>query len=59
MVSVEDGPEAYLFQNERDKRMTRKRIGEIVREAAARQRKNARTGGCHPCHITAHSLRRT
>ncbi len=36
-------PEAWLFQNERGGRMSRQRIGEIVREASrARQREDAR-----------------
>jgi len=54
------GPEAYLFQNERGGRMSRQRIGEIVREAATRADKKVRARGLPPLpHVTPHSLRRT
>jgi integrase len=54
------GPEAYLFQNERGGRMTRKRVGTIVREAAALASEKMRERGMPPLpHITPHSLRRT
>ncbi len=54
------GPEAYLFPNERGNRMTRKRVGEIVHEAAVLATKKMREQGLPPLpHITPHSLRRT
>ena len=54
------GPEAYLFQNERGRRMTRKRVGTIVREAATLASEKMRGRGMPPLqHITPHSLRRT
>jgi integrase len=54
------GPTAYLFQNERGGRMTRKRIGEIVHEAAERATEKMLEQGMPPlAHITPHSLRRT
>jgi integrase len=54
------GPEAYLFPNERGRRMSRKRVGEIVHEAAVLATEKMRQRGLPPLqHITAHSLRRT
>ena len=41
-------PEAYLFQNERGGRMSRQRIGEVVREAATRADKKLRERGLPP-----------
>jgi integrase len=53
-------PDAYLFQNERGGRMSRQRIGEIVREAATQADQKLRNRGLPPLpHITPHSLRRT
>jgi integrase len=54
------GPEAFLFQNERGRRMSRKRVGTIVREAAVLASAKMRERGLPPLpHITPHSLRRT
>lgn len=54
------GPEAYLFQNERGGRMSRQRVGEVIREAAERADEKLRARGIPPLpHITPHSLRRT
>ena len=54
------GPEAYLFPNERGNRMTRKRVGTIVHEAAVLATKKMSELGLPPLqHITPHSLRRT
>jgi len=54
------GPEAFLFQNERGRRMSRKRVGEIVKEAAALATEKLQQRGLPPLpHITPHSLRRT
>lgn len=53
-------PEAYLFQNVRGGRMTRQRVGEIVREAATLASARMSERGLPPLpHITPHSLRRT
>ncbi len=54
------GPEAFLFQNERGQRMSRKRVGEIVHEAAVLASEKMQRRGMPPLpHITPHSLRRT
>jgi integrase len=54
------GPEAFLFPNEHGNRMTRKRVGLIVREAAVLATKKMSELGLPPLqHITPHSLRRT
>ena len=54
------GPEAYLFPNEHGNRMTRKRVGTIVHEAAVLATEKMRELGLPPLqHITPHSLRRT
>jgi len=54
------GPEAFLFQNERGRRMSRKRVGTIVHEAAVLASEKMRKRGMPPLpHITPHSLRRT
>jgi len=54
------GPEAYLFPNERGNRMTRQRVGAIVREATVLATQKMLGRGLPPlAHITPHSLRRT
>ena len=54
------GPEAYLFPNEHGNRMTRKRVGTIVHEAAVLATNKMSELGLPPLqHITPHSLRRT
>jgi len=53
-------PEAYLFQNERGRRMMRQRVGKILHAAAALATKRMSERGLPPLpHITPHSLRRT
>ncbi len=59
-AGIDVSPEAYLFPNERGGRMTRKRVGTIVREAATLASEKMHTRGMPPLpHITPHSLRRT
>ena len=59
-AEIDTGPEAYLFPNERGHRMTRKRVGVILHEAAALATKRMSELGLPPLqHITPHSLRRT
>jgi hypothetical protein len=54
------GPTAPLFPNERGKRMSRKRVGVIVHEAATLATEKMLERGLPPlAHITPHSLRRT
>jgi integrase len=53
-------PTAPLFPNERGNRMSRKRVGVIVHEAAVLATEKLRERGLPPlAHITPHSLRRT
>jgi hypothetical protein len=59
-AGFDTGPTAPLFPNERGKRMSRKRVGTIVAEAAALATEKMRERGLPPlAHITPHSLRRT
>ena len=54
------GPDAYLFPNVRGGRMSRQRVGEIVREAAERASEGFVERGFPPLpNTTPHSLRRT
>jgi integrase len=59
-AGFDTGPTAPLFPNERGKRMSRKRVGVIVHEAAVLATEKMRERGLPPlAHITPHSLRRT
>jgi integrase len=59
-AGIDTGPKAYLFPNEKGNRMTRKRVGVIVHEAAVLATKKMSELGLPPLqHITPHSLRRT
>jgi integrase len=59
-AGMDTGPQAYLFPNEKGNRMTRKRVGVIVREAAVLATEKMSELGLPPLqHITPHSLRRT
>jgi integrase len=59
-AGFDTGPTAPLFPNERGKRMSRKRVGTIVHEAAVLATERMRERGLPPlAHITPHSLRRT
>jgi integrase len=59
-AGFDTGPTAPLFPNERGKRMSRKRVGVIVHEAAVLATEKLRERGLPPLsHITPHSLRRT
>jgi integrase len=54
------GPDAYLFPNLRGGPMTRKRVGQIIREAAEHASERLSAKGVPPLpHTTAHTLRRT
>ncbi len=54
------GPDAYLFPNVRGGRISRQRVGEIVREAAERASERLVKRGLPPLpNTTPHSLRRT
>jgi integrase len=59
-AGFDTGPTAPLFPNERGKRMSRKRVGTIVSEAAALATEKLLERSLPPlAHITPHSLRRT
>jgi integrase len=59
-AGIDTGPQAYLFPNEKGNRMTRKRVGVIVQEAAVLATEKMSELGLPPLqHITPHSLRRT
>ena len=59
-AGFDTGPTAPLFPNERGKRMSRKRVGTIVGEAAALATERLLERSLPPlAHITPHSLRRT
>ena len=59
-AGFDTGPTAPLFPNERGKRMSRKRVGTVVREAAVLATEKMLELGMPPlAHITPHSLRRT
>ncbi len=59
-AGFDTGPTAPLFPNERGKRMSRKRVGVIVHEAAALATEKMRERGLPPlAHVTPHSFRRT
>ncbi|MHB8241743.1 MAG: tyrosine-type recombinase/integrase [Solirubrobacteraceae bacterium] len=59
-AGFDTGPTAPLFPNERGNRMSRKRVGVIVKEAAVLATEKMRERGLPPlAHITPHSLRRT
>jgi integrase len=59
-LGMPTGPEDYLVPNLRGGRMTRKRIGQIVREAAQLASKRLAEKGLPPLpHTTPHTLRRT
>lgn len=59
-AGFDTGPTAPLFPNERGNRMSRKRVGTIVREAAVLASEKMLERGMPPlAHITPHSLRRT
>jgi integrase len=58
-AGFDTGPTAPLFPNERGKRMSRKRVGVIVREAAVLATEMRERGLPPLAHITPHSLRRT
>ncbi len=59
-AGFDTGPTAPLFPNERGKRMSRKRVAVIVKEAAVLATEKMRERGLPPlAHITPHSLRRT
>ncbi len=59
-LGLPTGPDAYLFPNLRGGPMTRKRVGQIVREAAEHAGQRLIAKGLPPLpHTTAHTLRRT
>jgi integrase len=59
-LGLATGPDAYLFPNLRGGAMTRKRVGQIVREAAGSASRSLAAKGLPPLpHTTAHTLRRT
>ena len=59
-AGLSTGPDAYAVPNRAGARMTRQRVGQIVREAAEEATRDFVARGLRPLpHTTPHSLRRT